>query len=328
MREEGDAAVTVSFLTEPHDHRDDLLQDVRHGLTAHHKYLPSKYFYDAVGSKLFEQITELPEYYLTRAEAEIIGEHADELMAQLQPDEMLELGSGSSTKTQMLIEAMYRSGPGRRYVPIDISEDALREAAVDLCELYTWLEIEGLVGDYVADLAKIRRRGRRLIIFLGSTVGNYEPTMRYSLLRSVAAALGPGDSFLLGVDLVKDERTMVAAYDDSAGVSAAFNLNILRVVNRELDGDIPLDAFEHVTRFDTELSCMAQSLRATRPVVANLKALDLAVTFNEGEEIHTEVSCKFTKEQVERDFDAVGMRVDRWLTDSKTRFALVLGSHA
>lgn len=328
MREEGDAAVTVSYLTEPHDHREDLLQDVRHGLTAHHKYLPSKYFYDAVGSKLFEQITELPEYYLTRAEAEIIGEHADELMAELQPDEMLELGSGSSTKTQMLIEAMYRSGPGRRYVPIDISEDALREAAGELCESYTWLEIEGLVGDYVADLAKIRRRGRRLIVFLGSTVGNYEPTMRYSLLRSVAAALAPGDSFLLGVDLVKDEPTMVAAYDDSTGVSAEFNLNILRVVNRELDGDIPLEAFEHVTHFDTELSCMAQSLRATRPVVANLRALDLAVTFNEGEEIHTEVSCKFTREQVEQDFDAVGMRVDQWLTDSKGRFALVLGSHA
>ncbi len=204
MRDEGNAPVTVSYLTEPHDHREDLLQDVRHGLTAHHKYLPSKYFYDAVGSKLFEQITELPEYYLTRAEAEIIREHADELMAELQPDELLELGSGSSTKTQMLIEAMYRSGPGRRYVPIDISEDALREAAGELRGRYTWLEIEGLVGDYVADLAKIRRRGRRLIIFLGSTVGNYEPTMRYSLLRSVAAALAPGDSFLLGVDLVKD----------------------------------------------------------------------------------------------------------------------------
>ncbi|MCP3977146.1 MAG: L-histidine N(alpha)-methyltransferase [bacterium] len=318
----------MSYLTEPHDHREDLLQDVRHGLTAHHKYLPSKYFYDAVGSKLFEQITELPEYYLTRAEAEIIREHADELMAELQPDELLELGSGSSTKTQMLIEAMYRSGPGRRYVPIDISEDALREAAGELRGRYTWLEIEGLVGDYVADLAKIRRRGRRLIIFLGSTVGNYEPTMRYSLLRSVAAALAPGDSFLLGVDLVKDEPTMVAAYDDSAGVSAEFNLNILRVVNRELDGDIPLDAFKHVTRFDVELSCMAQSLRATRPVVANLRKLDLAVTFHEGEEIHTEVSCKFAREQVGRDFEAVGMRVDQWLTDSKGRFALALGSHA
>ncbi len=328
MRNEGDAPVTVSYLTKPHDHREDLLQDVRHGLTAHHKYLPSKYFYDAAGSKLFEQITELPEYYLTRAEAEIIGANADELMAELQPDEMLELGSGSSRKTQMLIEAMYRSGPGRRYVPIDISEDALREAADQLCERYTWLEIEGLVGDYVADLDKIRRRGRRLIIFLGSTVGNYEPTMRFSLLRSVAAALAPGDSFLLGVDLVKDEPTMIAAYDDAAGVSAEFNLNILRVVNRELGGDIPLDAFEHVTRFDSDFGCMAQSLRATRPLVANLKALDLAVTFNEGEEIHTEVSCKFTREQVEQDFDAVGMRVDKWLTDAKGRFALALGSHA
>ncbi len=328
MRAEGDAAVTVSYLTKPHDHREDLLEDVRHGFTAYRKYLPSKYFYDATGSELFEQVTELPEYYLTRSEAEIISEHADELMANLQPDELLELGSGSSRKTQMLIEAMYRSGPGRRYVPIDISEDALRAAAADLCGRYTWLEIEALVGDYVADLAKIRRRGRRLIVFLGSTVGNYEPTMRYSLLRSVSAALDPGDSFLLGVDLVKDEPTMIAAYDDAAGVSAAFNLNILRVVNRELGGDIPLDAFEHVTRFDRRFSCMAQSLRATRPVVANIRALDLAVTFHEGEEIHTEVSCKFTREQVEQDFAEAGMQVDQWLTDAKGRFALALGSHA
>lgn len=327
MRSEGDAPVTVSFLTEPHDHRSELLQDVRHGLTAHHKYLPSKYIYDGHGSKLFEQITELPEYYLTRAETEILAEHADSLINRLQPDEMVELGSGSSTKTRMLIEAMHNRSAGTRYVPVDISEDALRAAALELCSSYLWLEIEGLVGDYVADLPRIRRRGRRLITFFGSTIGNYEPTMRLSLLRSVAAALDPGDSFLLGVDLVKDEATMVAAYDDAAGVSAEFNLNILRVVNRELDGDIPLDAFEHVTRFDRTLSCMSQSLRATRLVAANIRALDLAVTFYEGEEIHTEVSCKFTREQVEQDFAATGMRVDEWMTDAESRFALALGSH-
>jgi len=328
MTSERDSAVTVGYLTEPQDHRDELLQDVRHGFTAYSKYLPSKYFYDAAGSKLFEQITELPEYYLTRAETEILADHAEGLMARLLPDELVELGSGSSRKTRMLIEAMYRAGPGRRYVPIDISEDALRTAAGELSSSYDWLEIEGLMGDYVADLDKVRRRGRRLIVFLGSTIGNYNPTLRYSLLRSVTAALDPGDSFLLGVDLVKDEATMIAAYDDAAGVSAEFNLNILRVVNRELDGDIPLDAFEHVTRFDRTFSCMSQSLRATREVVANIRALDLAVTVHEGEEIHTEVSCKFTREQVNHDFAAAGMRVDEWLTDSQDRFALVLGSHA
>jgi len=327
MRKEGDAPVTVSRLTEHTDHRNQLLEDVRHGLTAYRKNLPSKYFYDARGSELFEEITRLPEYYLTEAESEILAEHSEDLMARIQPDELVELGSGSSTKTLMLLDAMHLSG-GSRYVPIDISEEALRAAAKELCTTYKWLEVQGLVGDYVADLDKVRRRGRRLIIFLGSTIGNYVPTLRYSLLRAVAAALDPGDSFLLGVDLVKDAPTMIAAYDDPAGLSADFNLNILRVVNRELDGDIPLDAFEHVTRFDPQFSCMAQSLRATREVVANIRALDLAVTFHEGEEIHTEVSCKFTHEGIEEEFAAAGMRLDEWLTDSAGRFALALGSHA
>jgi len=328
MREKGDAPVTVSHLTQPTDHRAQLLEDVRHGLTAYRKHLPSKYFYDARGSELFEEITRQPEYYLTESEAEILDRHSDGIMTRLQPDELVELGSGSSRKTTMLIEAMHHLGSGKRYVPIDISEEALRAAALDLCTTYKWLEVEGLVGDFVADLGKVRRRGRRLIIFLGSTIGNYPPTLRYSLLRAVSAALDAGDSFLLGVDLVKDEATMIAAYNDAAGVSAEFNLNILRVVNRELDGDIPIETFEHVTRFDRQFSCMAQSLRATREVIANIRALDLAVTFHAGEEIHTEVSCKFTREGVEGDFAAAGMHLDEWLTDSMERFALALGSHA
>jgi L-histidine N-alpha-methyltransferase len=180
----------------------------------------------------------------------------------------------------------------------------------------------------MVDLDKVPRHGRRLIAFLGSTVGNYVPTLRYTLFRTVASALAPGDALLLGVDLVKDEAEMVAAYDDAAGISAEFNLNILRIVNRELDADIPLDAFEHVTRFDKQFSCMAQSLRAKHEVVANIRALDLAVTFLEGEEIHTEVSCKFTKAQIEHDFDAAGLHLEGWLTDSKNRFALALGTKA
>ncbi len=328
MRTRGDAPVTVSHLTKPTNYRAQLLQDVHHGFTAYRKHLPSQYFYDARGSELFEEITRLPEYYLTRAETEILVEHADEIMERVQPHELIELGSGSSRKTEMLIEAMHHTGSGRTYVPIDVSEAALRDAAMKLCSDHTWLTIDALVGDYMTDLDKVPRHGRRLIVFLGSTVGNYVPTLRYSLLRSVAGALEPGDALLLGVDLVKDEPTMIAAYDDSAGVSAEFNLNILRIINRELDADIPLDAFEHVTRFDKEFSCMAQSLRAKRKVVANIRALDLAVTFLPGEEIHTEVSCKFTKEQVTHDFEAAGLRLDRWLTDSKDRFALALGSHA
>jgi L-histidine N-alpha-methyltransferase len=326
MRSGGDAPVTVTHLTAPTDHHAQMIEDVRHGLTAYRKHLASKYFYDKRGSELFEDITRLPEYYLTAAETEILDERAGEIMIEFQPDEMIELGSGSSLKTRMLIESMYRSSNGRRYVPIDISEEALRSAALSLCDDYTWLEVEGLVGDYVPDLGKIRRRGRRLIVFLGSTIGNYVPTLRHSLLRSVADALEPGDAFVLGLDLVKDEPMMIAAYDDAQGVSAEFNKNILHVINRELGGDVPVDAFEHVTRFDTELSCMSQSLRASRLVVANILALDLAVTFVPGEEIHTEVSCKFTKSQVKDEFEAAGMRLSHWYTDVDDRFAIAVGS--
>lgn len=327
MRDEGGSPVTVSFLTEPKDHRAQMMSDVLVGLTAYRKHLPSKYFYDARGSELFEEITRLPEYYLTPAETEIIAEYALEIMERTRPDELVELGSGSAKKTVLLIEAMQRVG-GSRYVPIDISEDALRSAAKELCATYPWLEIEALVGDYVTDLHRVRRRGRRLIVFLGSTVGNYTPTMRHSLFRSVAAALEDGDHFLLGADLVKDEETMIAAYDDAAGVSAEFNKNILVVINRELDGDIPLDAFEHVTRFDAEFSCMSQGLRATRRVVANLRALDLAVTFEEGEEVHTEVSCKFTREMIEEEFKGAGMDLVSWLTDSGGLYGVGLAKRA
>ena len=326
MRTGGDAPVTVSHLTAPTDHHAQMIEDVRHGLTAYRKHLASKYFYDKRGSELFEEITRLPEYYLTEAETEILAGRADGIMTEFQPDEMLELGSGSSLKTRMLIESMYRNSRGRRYVPIDISEEAIRTAASRICDDYPWLEVEGLVGDYVPDLTKIRRRGRRLVVFLGSTIGNYVPTLRHSLLRSVADALQPEDAFALGLDLVKDEPTMIAAYDDAQGVSAKFNKNILHVINRELGGDIPVDAFDHVTRFDSELSCMSQSLRASRRVVANIVALDLAVTFVPGEEIHTEVSCKFTEHQVRDEFEAAGMKLNNWLTDQGDRFAIAVGS--
>ena len=328
MRTKGDAPVTVSHLTQPTDSRAQLLEDVHHGFTAYRKHLPSQYFYDARGSELFEEITHLPEYYLTRAEIEILEDHADEIMQRVEPHEVIELGSGSSRKTQILIEAMHDVGSGNTYVPIDVSESALNDAAMALCDDYSWLKIDALVGDYMADLNKVPRHGRRLIVFLGSTIGNYVPTLRYALLRTVASALDPGDALLLGVDLVKDEPSMIAAYSDASGITAEFNLNILRIINRELGADIPLDAFEHMTRFDTQFSCIASSLRAKRETTANIKALDLAVTFLEGEEIHTEVSCKFTREQVVHDFGAAGLKLDSWLTDSEQRFALALASHA
>lgn len=325
MRSEGAAPVRVSRLTEPRDQRLQMMEEVRIGLTAYRKHLPSKYFYDARGSELFEEITRLPEYYLTSAETRILELRADRLMTAVRPEELVELGSGSSTKTIMLIEAMHRAG-GSRYVPIDISEDALRAAAKDLCSTFEWLEVDALIGDYLADLPKVRRRGRRMIAFLGSTIGNYTPTLRRSLLRSIAASIEEGDRFLLGVDLIKDEATMIRAYDDPSGVSAEFNRNMLHVVNRELDGDIPISAFEHLSRFDEATGCMVQSLRATRALVADIRAIDLAVTFEKDEEIHTEVSCKFSREIVGTEFESAGMRLDSWMADSRGYYALALGA--
>lgn len=320
--------VSITRLTPQDNHYSSLLEDVLHGFTAYNKYLPSKYFYDARGSELFEEITHLPEYYLTRAELEILEHHVDEIVGSFRPEELIELGSGSSRKTVLLLEALRHTGSGDRYVPMDISEDALRNAADDLTSQFSSLEIEGVIGDYVADLPKLRRNGRRLIAFLGSTIGNYVPTLRYSLLRSVSEALEPGDAFLLGVDLVKDEATMVAAYDDSSGVSAEFNKNVLRVVNRDLGGDIPIEAFDHVSEFNAHSGCMEQSLITREKVVANIRALDLAVTFMPGERLQTEVSCKFTKAQVAEEFEDAGMKLDRWLTDSSHLYALAVGVKA
>ncbi len=323
MRVAGDAPVTVRRLSAPHDLRAELAADVAAGMRATPKQIPSRYFYDAAGSALFEEITRLPEYYLTRAETEILGDRATEIMELVAPCELIELGSGSSTKTRLLIEAMHQVG-GRRYVPIDISEAALREAATALCGDYPWLEVEGLIGDYHTDLRRLRRRGRRLVAFLGSTIGNYPPGPRRELLGEIAAALDDHDAFLLGVDLVKNVPTMVAAYDDAAGVTARFTKNVLDVINRELDADFPTDEFTHVPRWNGEQSRMEAWLRADRDMTVRIRALDMVVTLEAGEEIHTEVSCKFTREGITAELDAVGLGVCAWYTDRAGRFGLLV----
>jgi L-histidine N-alpha-methyltransferase len=320
MRATGAAPVTIRRLSQPGDRHAQLAADVRAGLTATPKHLPSKYFYDARGSELFELITELPEYYLTRAETQILASNARAIVSSIQPDEIVELGSGSSIKTRILLETMRELQFGTRYVPIDVSQAALEEALLTLCTDYPWLEIDGLVGDFVTDLHRMRRRGRRLIVFLGSTVGNFDPEMRSPFLAEVRRTMTAGDGFLLGVDLVKEEPRMVAAYDDAAGISAQFNLNILSVVNRELDGDIAIDAFEHVTRFLPGCACMEQSLRATRSMHARLDAIDLDVSFAAGEEIITEKSCKFTRAMVEEAFTDAGLELREWITEGAGDF--------
>ncbi len=324
MRTTGDAPVTVRHLTEPKDVRTEMAADIMSGLTSTPKAIPSKYFYDARGSQLFEAITRLPEYYLTGAEREILEVHADDIMALARPHELVELGSGSSDKTRLLIDAMRRTGAGTRYVPVDISEDALLSAAKDLCVDYTWLEIEGLVGDFHSDLPAVPRRGRRLAMFLGSTIGNLQARERRAFLGQVRQILQPGDHFLLGVDLVKDVDTMVAAYNDSTGVTAEFTKNILHVVNRELGADFPVEVFEHVPRWNPTLAGMEAWLRASRAVTVRVVALNMEIEIDSGEMIHTEVSCKFTQQSVVEMLAGTGMVARGWFTDPAGRFALVL----
>lgn len=325
--------VRLTRLSTPRTLRDELAEDVRAGLAGQRKSLPPKYFYDQRGSELFEQITLLPEYYLTRAETEILESHAGEIVSGVTPVELVELGSGSSRKTRLLLEAMHRLRDERassdrrvRYVPLDVSETALRAAAEALTADYPWLEVEGVVGDFHRDLQAVPRRGRRLVAFLGSTIGNLEHDERVLFLKQVAGMLDDEDRFLLGLDLVKDPAVLEAAYNDAAGVTAAFNRNVLEVVNRELGADLPVEAFEHVARYDPQGQCIHLCLRAARDLEVRVPALDLRVTFRAGEELHTEVSCKFTRQRVEDELAEAGLLPERWHADSSGRFALVLAA--
>lgn len=316
--------VVIQRLSSRRSVREQLTEDVRRGLQRSHKRLPPTYFYDARGSRLFEQITRQPEYYPTRIETKLLGEHADEIMATARPEELIELGSGSSRKTRLLVAAMRRQTTGRRYVALDVSEAALRHAAGALAADLPWLEVCGLVGDFLADLDRIPRVGRRLVAFLGSTIGNLEGPARSRFLSEVAGILGDGDRLLLGVDLDKDPATLEAAYDDAAGVTAAFNRNVLRVLERELDAEVPVDDFQHVARYDPGRACVDMYLRAVRPLELRFPTLDLVVGFEAGEELHTEASCKFSRPRLAAELADAGLRLCGWDTDPRSWFALAV----
>ncbi len=328
MKSEDDALVKIRRLSPPADYRSELADDVRKGLGAERKTLPSKYFYDARGSELFEDITRLPEYYLTRAETSILERYATEIVDSIRPTELVELGSGYSVKTKLLIDALQATGSGTRYVPMDISEEALTEAAQHLGYYYPWLAIDGLVGDFFTDLGKVPREGRRLVTFLGSTIGNFPTDVRITFLRAVAAMLEPGDGFLLGLDLVKDIDTLLAAYDDSAGITAAFNKNILHVVNRELDADFPLDDFDYSAAWNAESECIDMGLVARRDLVVTIGALAMRVEFAAGELLHNEVSCKFRRETIAAQLEAAGLQITDWWSDDQQRFAMAMTTMA
>ena len=302
-----------------------LAEDVLDGLTRPFKELPPKHFYDARGAELFDRICELPEYYPTRTERAILLEHADAIVGANDAAELVELGSGTAAKTRVLLDAMQDAGTLRRYVPFDVTEAVVRDCAETLVNEYPGLEVHGVIGDFERHLDRIPPRiGPRVIAFLGGTIGNFTPGSRRRFLRSIGKLLGPGDSLLLGTDLVKDPSVIEAAYDDAQGVTAEFNRNVLHVLNRELGADFDVEDFEHVAMFDEHHEWIEMRLRARRDQEVTIADLDLVVEFEAGEELRTEISAKFTRPRLEGDLAAAGMELVSWHIDDDELFALSL----
>jgi L-histidine N-alpha-methyltransferase len=303
-----------------------MARDVRAGLSTEPKELAPKYFYDERGSQLFEQITELPEYYPTRAERSILAERATEIVAAAGgPRTLVELGSGSASKTRHLLSAMRDAGCLETYVPVDISEEITHETAECLVGEYPGLAVRGLVCDFEHHLERIPDGdGGRLVAFLGGTIGNLYPGDRRDFLARLAVMLGPGDRLLLGTDLVKDSARLEAAYDDSRGVTAEFNKNVLQVLNRELGAEFDPDAFEHVARYDGDQARMDIRLRSLADQMVRIEDLDMTVSFASGEEMRTEISSKFTRERLERVYGEAGLAMSGWFTDRDGDYALSL----
>lgn len=304
---------------------DSLRRDALAGLTSAPKSLPPKWFYDAQGSALFEKITELPEYYPTRAEREILHNAAGTLAGLTGARTLVELGSGSSDKTRVLLSALRDWGTLRSYVPVDVSEPALAAAGTALIEEYPGMAVNAVVSDFEEHLGlPADADGPRLVAFLGSTIGNLLPADRAGFLRRIRAELRPGDTFLLGTDLVKDPAVLVAAYDDPAGVTAAFNKNVLSVLNASLGADFDLDLFEHVAEWNPSAEWIEMRLRSAAEQTVRVRDLGLTVRFDEGEQMRTEVSAKFTKAGVAAELAASGFEMRTWWTDARGQFGLSL----
>jgi L-histidine N-alpha-methyltransferase len=310
-----------------------MAREVRDGLARRPRSISPKYFYDEAGSRLFDAICELPEYYLTRAERALLQRHAEAIVARAGAGTLVEIGSGMARKTGLLVRAMCGRATAPRYVPFDIAPEAIEASARDLLADSPALEVVGVVGDFATDLARIASaapagRGTRLFAFLGSTIGNLDERAAPALLRDVARLMTARDWFLLGVDRVKDARVLHAAYNDAQGVTAEFNKNVLRVLSRALDGDFDLAAFEHLAFFDAERERIEMHLVSTRRQRVHLKAIDLGFELAEGERILTEISRKFTRASAERTLTEGGMRLEEWITDERGDFALALATRA
>ena len=316
-------SLTVDVHIAPDARRTSLERDVRAGLTAPLKTLPPVWFYDERGSLLFDEITRLPEYYLTRAERSILENHAKQIAASAPADTLVELGSGTSEKTRLLLDAMAGAGELSHFVPFDVSEEILRSAAADIGRAYS-IDVSAVVGDFHEHLEHIPGGGRRMLAFLGSTIGNFTPDQRRRFLFDLDSVLGHGDWLLLGTDLVKDRDRLWAAYNDAAGVTAEFNRNVLRVLNADLDADFEPDRFEHVALWNEDASWIEMRLRSREDHTVRIGELGMEVHFAEGEDLLTEISSKFTPEQIADELWASGFVVEETWTDPNDDFQLTL----
>jgi L-histidine Nalpha-methyltransferase len=304
---------TIDVHLSPEQVRDQMLADAVAGLQSAEKSIPPVWFYDERGSQLFEQITQLPEYYPTRAERGLLEAHAGDIVALSKADTLVELGAGACDKTRVLLSALRDGGSLHRYVPFDVSDGFLRSAADSLSEEFDDLRIHLVIGDFHQHLVHIPDEGRRMVAFLGGTIGNLDPGQRARFLFDLNCTMSSDDSLLLGTDLVKERSRLVAAYDDAAGVTAAFNRNVLHVLNEQLGGDFEPESFRHVALWNEEEEWIEMRLRAGRDTVVSLSGAGITVHFDQGEDLLTEISAKFTPERVERELSDAGFVVqDMW----------------
>lgn len=319
-----DETVTVEVLLGPGEIAEALRDDVRQGLTSAEKELPPKWFYDDRGCELFDLITGLPEYYPTETERSILRAEAYSIARESGADTIVELGSGTSDKTRTLLDAFSKAGHLARFMPFEVNEATARTAAQSIAREYSGIAVHAVVGDFDRHLGAIPQEGRRMIVFLGSTIGNFAPAEREQFFSELANGMRPGDSLLLGTDLVKDQDRLEAAYNDGQGITAEFNLNMLNVVNRELDADFHIQSFAHRAFFDPHEEWIEMRLVSQHEQRVRITGLDLTVAFGSGEEIRTEISAKFRRAKVEAELSSVGLQVVRWMTDPAEDFALSL----
>ncbi|NLU82714.1 L-histidine N(alpha)-methyltransferase [Rhodococcus sp. HNM0569] len=318
------SATTLEVHLSPEQLVDDMRTEVRAGLTTDPKWLSPKWFYDDLGSALFEEITALPEYYPTRTERALLTAHAADIARRAGAEVLVELGSGSSEKTRLLLDAGLEAGTLHTYVPQDVSIGALEAAADAVARQYPALEVRGVVSDFTGSLEHLPRGGRRMIAFLGGTLGNLVPDERADFLARIAAVLESGEHLLLGVGLVVDESVVVPAYDDAAGVTARFNRNVLDVLNHRLGADFDSSRFRHVALWDPHNEWIEMRLEATDDMLVHIGDLDIDVPFHAGEQIRTEISAKFTAAGLAAELDRAGFDVEQTYTDEGRLFALML----